>query len=213
MSFKTNLQNTIAQIANDIVELRERAGTLSNLTTADKASLVAAINELQVEINAIDVSSVINDASTTSTTQTYSIDKIKDSISAAIADLVDGAPTALDTLNELAVALQDNDSELASLTTTLDNRVSYTAQTKTALEKETARNNIGAAAIADIVKDDEGLLLSQPYANLDTSQGEKQSAFNSKVDAFVGGTKSFMTAAGDLSYDFLSAYNTAAGNV
>ena len=37
----------------------------------------------------------------------------------AISNLVNGAPAALDTLNELAIALQDNDSEIASLVTSV----------------------------------------------------------------------------------------------
>lgn len=58
------------------------------------AYLLAQIQVLQAALGNIDVSAQIN---------------------AAIADLIDGAPGALDTLNELAAAIGDNDSELAAL--------------------------------------------------------------------------------------------------
>lgn len=51
-------------------------------------------------------------------------------IDTAIAALLDGAPVALDTLNELATALGDNDSELAAIITQLALKLdaaSYTA--------------------------------------------------------------------------------------
>lgn len=101
---------------------------------------------------ALDAKPVINDASaTTATATTYSANKINAAIAAAISSLVNGAGTALDTLNELAAAL-GNDANFATNTATaLGNRVRYdAAQTLTAPQQAQARANIGALSTAEI---------------------------------------------------------------
>ncbi|MBB1493127.1 hypothetical protein H5395_16770 [Paracoccus sp. MC1854] len=82
---------------------------LSALTTSSKTSLVAAINALQAEVAAAAQSggAVINDGATTSSA-TWSSTKIGSEIAAAIAAVTNGAPGALDTLEELAAALGDD---------------------------------------------------------------------------------------------------------
>jgi sulfur carrier protein ThiS len=52
-------------------------------------------------------------------TQSY----VTTSVDSAIDDLVNGAPLALDTLNELATALQDDSNALAALTTVVDTKL------------------------------------------------------------------------------------------
>ena len=102
MSLQTQLNALISAIATDIKSLLAKQGNLTNLTTTSKTDLVSALNELKTLIGAIDLTALISDGSTTSTIKTYSIDKINSQISAAVSALVNGAPTALDTLNELA---------------------------------------------------------------------------------------------------------------
>lgn len=63
------------------------------------------LTTLQQTVDNIDVSSVIDDSGT-STTKTWSSSKADAEIKAAVAALVDSAPEALDTLRELAEAIQ-----------------------------------------------------------------------------------------------------------
>ena len=93
----------------------------------------------------------INDALTTSTTITWSIDKITGVVDTAISDLIGGAGATLDTLQELADALNNDPSFAANIATSIANRVRYdAAQTLTAPEKAQALSNIGGAAASTV---------------------------------------------------------------
>ena len=97
-------------IGADIKTLTVAQGSLTSLTTTAKSNLVAAINELK---SITDGGAAINDAAGDGdTTVTWSADKIFDSIAAAKAalknELLDGAGAALDTLNELGDALNND---------------------------------------------------------------------------------------------------------
>lgn len=65
-------------------------------------------------------------------------------IDTAIAALLDGAPDALNTLNELAAALGDNDSELATLITQIAGKMSAANNLSEITDPDAARANIGA---------------------------------------------------------------------
>ena len=58
------------------------------------------------------------------------------SIKKAVADLVDGAPETLDTLNELAAALRDDKDVLTAIETAFDNKLTAEKQAREAKEKE-----------------------------------------------------------------------------
>lgn len=127
------------------------AADLSALATTQKSNLVAALNELKTTIDTLAAAggATINDSSTASTTQTYSVTKIRDYVDTAISALTTGAPTALNTLDELAAALGDDANFAATITTALGNRVRVdAAQGLTTLQKTTARDNIGAQEAA-----------------------------------------------------------------
>lgn len=148
---KNTLTNLVTEQGNDIQELRERAGNLTDLNTTNKTSLVAAINEV---LTGSGGGSSIDDANT-STITTWSSTQISNEISAAITaginNLVDGAPAALDTLNELAQALNDNDdfantvlTQIAAVETSNTNKVSYAvSQSLSAAQQTVACENIG----------------------------------------------------------------------
>ena len=88
----------------------------------------------------------INDAAT-NTTQTWSSQKSTDYVAAQVAALVDSAPAALDTLNELAAALGDDASFSTTISTALGNRLRFdAAQTLTAPQKAQALANLGIVA-------------------------------------------------------------------
>ena len=116
---------------------------LSALTTTQKTSLVAAINELKTAIDNAGSSITISD-STTTTTQVWSSSKVSAAIAQAKSDLVSGAGAALDTLSELAAALGNDSSFASTVTTALGYRLRFdAAQTLTAGQKTQACTNLG----------------------------------------------------------------------
>ena len=177
MSLQTNLQTFATRLATEFKSLRTmingNVAGLTGLTTTTKASLVAAINELDAAIDAVAAGSgAINDGSTSSSTtwsssktataiaalindaagtggaNTYSITKILALIEAAKTqvktDLTNGAATALDTLKELADALGGDANFATTTATALGNRVRFDAvQTLTTPQKAQACANIG----------------------------------------------------------------------
>lgn len=147
MSLATNVQDLATRVATECKSLRTiingNVANLNALTTADKTSLVNAINELQAEINALGTPAQINDAGT-NTTQTWSSSKINTEIGAAINGVLNGAPAALDTLIELAAAISNDANFAASVTTSLSNRVRFDAsQSLNTAQQLTACQNIG----------------------------------------------------------------------
>lgn len=130
---------------------------LSSLNTTNKASLLAALNEIHDELDSIAASAgaTINDASNASTTQTYSITKILNTITDMIADakseILGGAGAAYDTLAELKALLDETDGDLGAITTALGQRVSTQAsQGLTTQEKQNARDNIDVYSKTEI---------------------------------------------------------------
>lgn len=99
---------------------------------------------------------VINDASATSSLiDVWSANKITAVVEAAKTDvtstILDSAPGALDTLNELAAALADDPDFASTMNTALGNRVRYdAAQSLSAPQKVQALTNIGAVATLDL---------------------------------------------------------------
>lgn len=125
----------------DIKLLTGKVGNLANLTTTQKGSLVAALNELRT---AVASASGIDD-SAASTSKGYSSSKVEALIAAAITQLTNAAPAALDTLKELADAIANDPNYAATITTALSNRVRFdAAQVLTAEQQKQARDNIGA---------------------------------------------------------------------
>lgn len=130
---------------------------LSTLNTTAKGSLIAAINEIDAELQSIAAAggATINDASSASTTQTYSITKIINYVTDAIASVKDeilgGAGAAYDTLQELKTLLDSTDGDLSALTIAIGNRVSTeAAQGLTTQQKLNARDNIDVYSKSEI---------------------------------------------------------------
>jgi hypothetical protein len=138
-------------VGADVKALTLAQGGLGTLTTSNQSNLVAAVNEIHAAFNAR-----LNDASSTSSvTEVWSAAKVTAVVDAAkIAvtnSLVDGAASALDTLNELAVALGNDANFVTTMTTALGNRLRYDAeQTLTAPQKVQGCANLGAVALADL---------------------------------------------------------------
>lgn len=146
MSLETQITALVTAIGTDIKALKAADGDLSSLTTTAKGSLVLAINELKGLISAAGVS--INDASTSSTTTTWSAAKstaaILEAVTNAVNSLVNGAGTAMDQLNELAAALGNDPNFATTIATALGNRVRFDAvQTLTGGQQLQACTNMG----------------------------------------------------------------------
>lgn len=144
MSLATQLTTAFAEVGADVGLLKELLNgsvvDLSSLTTTDKTNLVAALNEIKA---LADASAVINDSGT-NVTQTWSSNRINSAINAAVAGIIDNAPAALDTLNELAAALNDDDNIIDAILAAQGKRVAVDqAQTFTVGEKLQGCNNLG----------------------------------------------------------------------
>ena len=143
------------QVGVDIKDIRNKIGTLPNLTTTEKTSLVGAINELDAKVASLQNATAINDSTNASTTETYSVTKILSSIQNAVNalknDLVNGAGSALDTFKELADAINNDSTFAQTLALGLGKKVDFSqVQSLTLAEKLQARTNIGAVGLADI---------------------------------------------------------------
>ena len=127
-------------IAKDITTLTTSQGSLTALTTTNKTSLVAALNELKT---AIANSTEVND-SVTNTSATWSSQKINITINSAVSALVSGAGTTLDTLKELADALGNDANFATTIATQMGKRVRVDGpQTFTVIEQAQGCANLG----------------------------------------------------------------------
>ena len=146
-SLQVRITDLATRVATEIKSVKTlvngNAADLSALTTTQKTSLVAAINELKNAVDNAGSSITISD-STSSTTQVWSSSKIASEIQAAKDALTNGAAGALDTLAELASALGNDASFASTVTTALGYRLRFdTAQTLTAGQKTQACANLG----------------------------------------------------------------------
>lgn len=147
MSLSTRIESLVVRVAQEFNDVRSKVGNLANLSTTDKASLVAAINELQA---AVATTVLIDDAQVTTTT-TYSSNKIVALLNALKSEILGGADAAYDTLVEIQQLLQNGTSGLDALLAAVNARVRFdAAQTLTVAEQLQARTNIGAVAGADV---------------------------------------------------------------
>lgn len=148
MSLVTQIQSLILRIGTEFKAVRKVIGSLANLNTTAKGDVVSAINE--VKALATTATGVINDT-TPSAGTAYSSSKTDAQIAAAFADFTRGAPTALDTWNELVAELQKDASGLAALTAAISNRLAFDAvQTLTPAQKAQGIANLGAIAAGDV---------------------------------------------------------------
>lgn len=133
-SLKTNFDNAMLAI---------------NANSADIDAAEAAITALQERLNTI-----INDT-LASTTTVYSSSKVDSEITKAKQevknDLLGGAGTAYDTLNELAELIESNQDAITALQNLAAGHVEYDdAQELTDAQKKQARDNINAVSQDEI---------------------------------------------------------------
>jgi len=138
-------------IGSDVKGLSASIGKLNDLATAEKTSLVGAINELASNVVAAGGSEIDDGAASTSTNRTYSAAKITSVVSEAITALVGGAPELFDTLKEIADELAKNPGALDAILAQLENKLSIDKeQTLTAEQKAFGLGNLGAVSQAEL---------------------------------------------------------------
>lgn len=147
MTMETRLIALAQAIGTDVKSLRAAQGDLTSLSTTAKGNLVAAINEVVALVGAGGVQ-IDDGAGNGDTGVTWSADKIFDSIEQAkqvVKDsILGGAGAALDTLKELADALNNDPNFAATIATQISNRVRYdAAQTLTTAQRLQVCQNIG----------------------------------------------------------------------
>lgn len=212
MSLETNITSAFIRVATEFKSLRTQmtgnnTGSLAGLTTTAKGNLVAAINELDAAVEALGAAeggATIVDG-VPSTTSVWSSSKtdaeIDAAVAAAVATLIDTAPGALDTLNELAAALGDDPNFATTITTALAGKAA-TVHTHTA-SQVTDFNSAVDARVAGAV----------PSATA-TTQGKVELATDAEAIAGVDAVRAvtpanLMAVAGDSTKDFVAAFNTA----
>jgi len=143
MTLQANLAAFAAAVGGDIGTLVKNQGVLSTLTTTDKTNLVASINELQAGLATQAAKTIIDDTKV-GTTTTYSSDKLTALLAQVKNDIIGGAPSAWDTLKEIADYIAADQTATSAITTALSNRVRFDAdQTLTAAQQLQACTNIG----------------------------------------------------------------------
>lgn len=101
--------------AQEINKVRAERGALAGLSTQHKASIVGAINELETKI-------------VTASSGAVSSSVVDNKIQTAIAGLKteimgDNVPAALDTLKEIATAIQNDQTATAAMATAIADRI------------------------------------------------------------------------------------------
>ena len=141
---------------------------------------------------------------------------VKDRIDTAVANLVDGAPELLNTLDELALALGDNPDVITNLTTTIGTKVSKSGDTMTGaltlsgaptadLHAATKKYVDDAEAAANTYTDDEITAVNSTISALDTddvAEGTNQyftdaRAKTSAADLLTNASLTNITISGD----------------
>ena len=158
MTLQIRIQDLATRVATECKSLRTlingNVAGLGSLNTTAKTNLVAAINELKSTLDSMAGASgaTINDVASSSTSQTWSITRINSAITSALNGVLNGAPAALDTLQELANALGNDANFASTVTAGLSNRVRVDVNTQglTLTQKQNARTNIDAFGITEL---------------------------------------------------------------
>lgn len=233
MSLSSQIASLATTVGADVKGILASIGTLSELTTTQKANLVVALNELKAGLTGLEseLGAQINDEATASTT-TWSSQKINTTISTAVANLINGAPETLDTLKELAEAIADNQDAIEAMQTIASGHVKYDgAQSLTTEQQAQARTNIGAASQSDLSAVSSTATVAQSAASTNaanigtltslttTAKGNLVAAINEvKTTATSASTAAsqvasdlaaFKTAVGDTAANFAQTYTTA----
>jgi hypothetical protein len=128
--------------------MQQRRGTATQWTTANPILAAAEIG-FESDTGKFKIGDGTNHWADLSYFLDASAAGVQDAINAAISNLVDGAPDLLNTMNELAAAINDDPEFFANLSTTLDENVAFAVslanQHSDELITTTIASNIGSA--------------------------------------------------------------------
>lgn len=146
-----NLNTALTTLATFAKATRDNQGDLTSLNTTAQGNLVAALNELHTELSALVLGAVINDSGT-SATEAWSSQKIAAELLTATQNAIDavvnGAPAAKDTLQELITFIDANEGSITTIITNQNARVAVDiVQSFTVPQQAQGRANINAAAV------------------------------------------------------------------
>ena len=170
MTADTNTFRTVTAGGNTLgasETLAFTAGSNVTITELDGAVTIAS-TDTNTPLTLLDE----DDMSSNSATAAASQQSIKAYVDSEVSGLVDSAPSALDTLNELAAALGDDASFSTTTATSLGNRLRVDVNTQglTSTQQGNALTNLGiTATLAEINILDDGLAASD-IPNLATSK-------------------------------------------
>lgn len=169
MSLQIRINDLITAIGTDYKQLRtwisgSSSGDLTGLTTTDKSSLVAAINEVDGNVatvpdattavkGVVELATLAEVAAGTDVARAVTPEGVRQERIAVKAEILGaGVPAALDTLDELAAALGDNANYAASITTALANRLAVDTpeQGLTGTQKSNGQINLGVYSTAEL---------------------------------------------------------------
>lgn len=149
-SIQEELDLAFVEVGTQFKAIRTLLGSLSSLTTTDKANLVAAINE--VNAKTAGAGAQIDDETPRNTT-VYSSSKVETLVTDAVVEMRDeilgGAGPTVDTLKEIADLLSSSD--VSALTTAVANRLRFDeTQTLTAPQKVQGNANLGSVSLVQM---------------------------------------------------------------
>lgn len=144
MSLVTQVSTLATRIGTEFKTAYAKIGDITTLTTTTKVSTVAAINELKTGLVVIDDTGPF-------TTKVYSSSKTDSQVAAAVAGLVNAAPSALDTLGEIATQLGSDESAATALALQVSNRLRLDAAgSYTGTQQQQGRDNLSVYSEAQI---------------------------------------------------------------
>jgi len=124
------------------------AGSNVTLTHTDANNITIASTDTNTQLSLIDSDTMTG----ASATNVASAESVKAYVDNQVSGLVSSAPTALDTLNELAAALGDDANFATTTSTALGNRlrIDTASQNLTSTQKSNAITNLGLGAAATL---------------------------------------------------------------
>jgi capsid protein len=151
MSLASKIHALVQNVAAEFSAIRRDLGNPQNLSTANKTSLVDAINELRALIQATPGLTVIDDSNVSATGTTFSAMGVMARLDQLKSDLLGGADAAFDTFREFQEQLTSDHSGFVALLQALDVRLRLDGeQALSEGAQAQGRRNLGAVASADI---------------------------------------------------------------
>ena len=196
MTQQSNLSQLFTRIGQDIKLLETHQGVLSTLTTLDKSNLVQAINEVKASVSNF---TQINDADPTATVTTLSASEIVSRLGQVKADIMGGIPaTALDTISELATALEADQSGLSALLSQLNTETTRATNAEAALS--TSISSLSTAISDEVTRSTSAEATLSTAITTETSRALAAEALTT---ANLG---ALVTALGAVDHDFVADY-------